>query len=94
MTLSGFQGFSFRALLVSSPSRYWTWHIYQEAGNTLLYAEKNWNQMVQTMCTCEHPDSNEQQDGEHSFQDWFYETEKLLSELLPQPALEKEWYIR
>lgn len=50
--------------------------------------------MVQTMCTCEHPDSNEQQDGEHSFQDWFYEIEKLLSELLPQPALEKEWYIR
>lgn len=40
MTLSVFQGFSFGALLVSSSSRYWTWHIYQEAGNTLLYDEK------------------------------------------------------
>lgn len=45
--------------------------------------------MVQTMCSCEHTDSNEQQDGEHSFQDWIYETEKLLSELVPSPHWKK-----
>lgn len=50
---------------------------------------KTWNQMAQTMCTCEHPDSNEQQDGEHSFQDWIYEIEKSLSELMPSPHWKK-----